>query len=219
MTVKLDGRWCDTAALCDHRLGFTFARGERGYRSVAGPATDGAPFGTRAVSAPVDVGVAADARAREAQRQGGYAQLAGDAFVLRDGIGEDGTSTTQALAFSADGTTGFTGGTVAFGAATAARAADGRRRAAVLARRRDRLGRHLAQRRRARARDLAPGRGAPVHARPRLDLPGHAADADPGERSHRAAARDRLAAHEPDHRRRQRRGAGGRRCATRRRST
>ena len=123
-TATLDGRWCDLATpLCDHRLGFTFARGANGYRSVAGPAGAGTPFGTREVSAPVDVGVPADARAREAERQGGYAQLAGDTFALRDGIGEDGTSTTQALAFSADGTTGFTGGSVAFGAATAGRPA------------------------------------------------------------------------------------------------
>ncbi|MDA0159990.1 hypothetical protein OM076_06940 [Solirubrobacter ginsenosidimutans] len=122
--ATLDGRWCDlSGSLCDHRLGFAFARGTTGYRSVAGPAADGAPFGVREVSAPVDAGVAAGARAREAERQGGYAQLAGDAFALRDGIGEDGTSTTQALAFSPDGTTGFTGGTVAFGAATAARPA------------------------------------------------------------------------------------------------
>ncbi len=124
VTATLDGRWCDlpaATALCDHRLGFTFGRGERGYRSVAGPATADAPFGTREVSAPVDLGVAADARNRDAERHGGYAQLAGETFALRDGIGEDGTSTTQAIAFSADGTTGFTGGTVAFGAVTAAR--------------------------------------------------------------------------------------------------
>ena len=121
VAAKLDGRWCDTTTVCDHRLGFTFARGTRGYRSLAGPATDAAPFGTREISSPVDAGVAADARAREAVRQGGYAQLAGDAFALRDGIGDDGSSTTQAIAFSADGTTGFTGGTAAFGAGTAAR--------------------------------------------------------------------------------------------------
>ena len=124
MTATFDGRWCDlpaAASLCDHRLGFTFARGTRGYRSVAGPARPGAPFGVREISAPVDLGVAADARAREAQRQGGYAQLAGETFTMREGIGDDGSSTTQAIAFSADGMTGFTGGTVALGAVTAVR--------------------------------------------------------------------------------------------------
>ena len=95
-------------------------RGERGYRSVAGPATAEAPFGTREVSAPVDLGVAADARNRDAERHGGTPSSPAS-IAPRDGIGEDGTSTTQAIAFSADGTTGFTGGTVAFGAVTAAR--------------------------------------------------------------------------------------------------
>ncbi|WP_445149477.1 hypothetical protein [Baekduia sp. Peel2402] len=123
VVLTVDGRWCDlpddddatTAPLCDHPLGFTFAHGDHGYRSVATPATADAKFGTRQISAPVDRGVAADARVRDAQRQGGYAALDGDAFVLRDGIGEDGSSTTQAIAFAADGT-GFTGGTLAFGA-------------------------------------------------------------------------------------------------------
>ena len=68
-------------------------------------------------------------RARDAQRQGGYAALDGEAFALRDGIGEDGSSTTQAIAFAPDGT-GFTGGTVAFGAVT--RAAPGPAAAAEL---------------------------------------------------------------------------------------
>ena len=108
------GSRCATTA-----LGFTFARGGRGYRSVATAATPEAKFGTRQISAPVDRGVAADARARDAQRQGGYAALDGEAFALRDGIGEDGSSTTQAIAFAADGT-GFTGGTVAFGAVSRA---------------------------------------------------------------------------------------------------
>ena len=58
-------------------------------------------------------------RAPDAQRQGGYAALEGDRFALRDGIGEDGSSTTQAIAFAADGT-GFTGGTIAFGAVSRA---------------------------------------------------------------------------------------------------
>ena len=121
-TLAVDGRWCDLptaapASLCDHPLGFTFAHGERGYRSVATPATADAKFGTRAISAPVDAGVDADARARDAQRQGGYATLDGEVFTLRDGIGDDGSSTTQAIAFAADGT-GFTGGTLAFGAVT-----------------------------------------------------------------------------------------------------
>ncbi|WP_270006397.1 hypothetical protein [Solirubrobacter deserti] len=113
--LVLDGRWCDVRPLCDRPLGFTFARGSRGYRSLATAATPTARFGSRTVSAPVDRGVAADARARDAQRQGGYAALEGEAFTLRPGIGEDGSSTTQAISFSADGT-GFTGGTVAFGA-------------------------------------------------------------------------------------------------------
>ena len=107
--------------LCDHALGFTFAHGSRGYRSVATAATPEAKFGTRQISAPVDRGLAADARAHDAQRQGGYAALDGEAFALRDGIGEDGSSTTQAIAFAADGT-GFTGGTVAFGAVSRAAA-------------------------------------------------------------------------------------------------
>ncbi len=113
--LVVEGRWCDLELHCDHPLGFTFARGNRGYRSVATAATPDAKFGTRAISAPVDRGVATDARAHDAQRQGGYAALEGEAFALRDGIGEDGSSTTQAIAFAADGT-GFTGGTIAFGA-------------------------------------------------------------------------------------------------------
>jgi hypothetical protein len=113
--LVVDGRWCDQQPLCDHALGFAFAHGERGYRSVATAATAGVKFGTRAVSAPVDRGLAAGARAPDAQRQGGYAALEGEAFTLREGIGEDGSSTTQAIAFAADGT-GFTGGTIAFGA-------------------------------------------------------------------------------------------------------
>ena len=117
--LVVDGRWCDVEPLCDHALGFTFARGDRGYRSVATAATPDAKFGTREISAPVDRGLAPDARARDAQRQGGYAALEGEAFALRDGIGEDGSSTTQAIAFAADGT-GFTGGTVAFGAVSRA---------------------------------------------------------------------------------------------------
>ena len=117
--LVVDGRWCDVEPLCDHALGFTFARGARGYRSVATAATPDAKFGTREISAPVDRGLAPDARAHDAQRQGGYAALEGEAFALRDGIGEDGTSTTQAIAFAADGT-GFTGGTVAFGAVSRA---------------------------------------------------------------------------------------------------
>ena len=86
---------------------------------MATAATPEAKFGTRQISAPVDRGLAAGARARDAQRQGGYAALEGEAFALRDGIGEDGSSTTQAIAFAADGT-GFTGGTVAFGAVSRA---------------------------------------------------------------------------------------------------
>lgn len=119
--LTLDGRWCDVEGLCDHPLGFTFAGGGRGYRSVATAATPAAERGTRVVSSPVDRGLGAGVRAPGAQRQGGYAQLEGTAFQLRDGIGEDGGSTTQAIAFSADGT-GFTGGTFAFGAVTAATA-------------------------------------------------------------------------------------------------
>ncbi|MDA0183651.1 hypothetical protein OJ997_25305 [Solirubrobacter phytolaccae] len=117
--LTLDGRWCDAQPLCDHPLGFELAAGARGYRSVATAATADAKFGARQISAPVDRGVAASARARDAQRQGGYAALEGEAFALRDGIGEDGSSTTQAIAFAADGT-GFTGGTVAFGAVSRA---------------------------------------------------------------------------------------------------
>lgn len=121
-SLVLDGRWCDVQPLCDHALGFTFAPGARGYRSVATAATAEAKFGTRAISAPVDRGTAADARARDAQRQGGYAALEGETFRLRDGIGDDGSSTTQAIAFAADGT-GFTGGTEAVGAVGRAPAA------------------------------------------------------------------------------------------------
>jgi hypothetical protein len=117
--LVVEGRWCDLEPLCDHPLGFTFAHGARGYRSVATAATADAKFGTREISAPVDRGLAPDARAHDAQRQGGYAALEGEAFALRDGIGEDGSSTTQAIAFSADGT-GFTGGTIAFGAVSRA---------------------------------------------------------------------------------------------------
>ncbi|WP_022929851.1 hypothetical protein [Patulibacter americanus] len=115
--VAVDGSWCDVpAARCDRRLGLELPRGERGYRSLAFPAGPDAPFGGRIVSSPVDTGVPDEAPRRDAQRQGGYAQLTGERFALRDGIGEDGTSTTQAIAFSADGR-GFTGGTMAVGVA------------------------------------------------------------------------------------------------------
>jgi hypothetical protein len=120
--LVVEGRWCDVESLCDHPLGFTFAHGPRGYRSVATAATPEAKFGTRQISAPVDRGLSPDARAHDAQRQGGYAALEGEAFVLRDGIGEDGSTTTQAIAFGADGT-GFTGGLMAFGAVTRATSA------------------------------------------------------------------------------------------------
>jgi hypothetical protein len=117
--VAVDGRWCDVRGdVCDHPLGLTFPRGVRGYRSLGLPGDADAPFGGRVVSSPVDRGVPTGAARHDAQRQGGYAQLAGDGFVLRDGIGEDDRSTTQAIAFAPDGS-GFTGGTVAFGAATA----------------------------------------------------------------------------------------------------
>jgi hypothetical protein len=123
-TVTLDGRWCDvptTAAgpFCDHPLGFAMADERRGYRSVAFPKTDDLPYGRRFVSAPLAPDVSAGAPRRAAERQGGFAALAGDRFVLADGIGDDGTSTTQAIAFDARGT-GLTGGTRAFGATSLA---------------------------------------------------------------------------------------------------
>ncbi|MDX6702066.1 MAG: hypothetical protein QOF26_2292 [Baekduia sp.] len=123
-TVTLDGRWCDVrttaaAPLCDHPLGFAMADDRRGYRSVASPKTDDLPYGRRFVSAPLDPDMAAGAPRSAAERQGGFAALTGDHFVLADGIGEDGTSTTQAIAFDATGT-GLTGGTRAFGATSLA---------------------------------------------------------------------------------------------------
>ena len=113
-SLAVDGSWCDVEGLCDHDLGFVFADGERGYRSVATPAREALPYGRRFVSAPLDTDVPANAPRRAAQRQGGFAALTGERFVLADGIGEDGTSTTQAIALDAAGA-GLTGGTHAFG--------------------------------------------------------------------------------------------------------
>ena len=182
--------------LCDHPLGFTFARGDRGYRSVATPATSDAKFGTREISAPVDRGVAADARARDAQRQGGYAALDGEAFALRDGIGDDGSSTTQAIAFAADGT-GFTGGTIAFGAVSRSTYSPDGRGVPAAAGRRDHQRGALPERRRPRPRPR-PAVGAMLYTPgQRLALREHLAQGDSRERALRAAARHRLAAPEP----------------------
>ncbi|HYV16722.1 MAG TPA: hypothetical protein VE972_11960 [Conexibacter sp.] len=49
---RVDGSWCDAAALCDHPLGFRFGR-RAGYRSFA---FDGTGFGTRVVTNPLTPG-------------------------------------------------------------------------------------------------------------------------------------------------------------------
>ena len=118
--VAVDGRWCDVRtpagdAVCDHPLALALPAAGRGYRSLAFPADATHPFGRRYVSSPVDADTPGDAARRDSQRQGGYAALDGERFTLVDGIGEDGSSTTQAIAFAGDGT-GLTGGTLAFGA-------------------------------------------------------------------------------------------------------
>ena len=162
-----------------------------------------AKFGTREISAPVDRGVAADARARDAQRQGGYAALEGEAFALRDGIGEDGSSTTQAIAFAADGT-GFTGGTIAFGAVSRARADPRRPRSRCPCRRRDRRRGDRPERRRPR---LRPGPVARARCSTRR-ASGWSRAFTPLLEIGAPAARHRLAAPEPADRRRRRRPAG-----------
>jgi hypothetical protein len=118
--VEVDGRWCDARtpagdAVCEHPLGLALPAAGRGYRSLAFAADATHPFGRRYVSSPLDADTPGDASRRDSQRQGGYAALDGDRFTLVDGIGEDGSSTTQAIAFAPDGT-GLTGGTLAFGA-------------------------------------------------------------------------------------------------------
>ncbi len=121
MIAKLDGRWCDASALCDHRLGFTFAQGEPRLPLGRRPGDRRRrPFGTREVSAPVDTGVAADARAREPSARAATRCSPAGRSRCATGSARTARSTTQALAFSADGSIGFTGGTIALGAATTA---------------------------------------------------------------------------------------------------
>lgn len=123
---EVDGRWCAVPALCDHALALSFStraavpgqtdgRGEHGYRSLAFPATDEAPFGQRLISAPVDADTPSSVRGFRIERQGGYAELTDTEFAFRDGIGEPGNTTTQALAADGHGAV-LTGGDYAFGA-------------------------------------------------------------------------------------------------------
>ena len=180
------------------RSGSRSRAASRGYRSVAGPATADAPVRHARDQLARRPGVAADARARDA-RAPGRLRRSSPATRSRCATASATTarSTTQAIAFSADGTTGFTGGTVAFGAATAA---GPRRSPTRRCRRSATRSSSAASSPNGDGRVLAisrQGGGAALHARPRLDVPGHGADARPGARALRAAARGRLAAAEP----------------------
>lgn len=118
----VDGRWCDDASLCDHPLGIELPATGRGYESIATPAGEGHPFGGRIISSPIDADTQLSAPRRSAERQGGYAELGVERFFFQDGIGEDGTSTTQAIA-TGEGLV-VTGGTLVLGVARQERVSD-----------------------------------------------------------------------------------------------
>ncbi|MBO9532886.1 MAG: hypothetical protein J7513_07935 [Solirubrobacteraceae bacterium] len=97
--------WCSPALAgtsgCTSALGFEFARG-RGYASAAfdDPTQ---PYGQRAISSPVIPEATGTTPEREASASGGFLELTGATFVLRSGVGDDGTAETQSAAFAADG--------------------------------------------------------------------------------------------------------------------